>query len=282
MFVDEGYDTLFSGEDLRKKSAANHIYLYRALETEVHRVLHLLDDQPLSNTGMDVEAWTRDVIKRLDSWYEAAKPYGAFGMLEFSLVQYRHLRLRIYRPTPRLPVRTDQDREIVLQSALALIEDYGSQEERKRLFYPWHAVHILFETVVVSLEACLSSRGSLAMRPLINTMLETYIPQCLHLLPSIGQKWNEAVTCSRRLLPLHQAIVAGFEAWDQGLMTNEEDISQDIQSLLAFDGSLKWNQRPFDINFGFEDAFLLNDPTFEGLEFLEWAPEWDLQFPNFT
>jgi hypothetical protein len=29
---------------MRKKSSVNHICLYRALETEVHRVLHLEED----------------------------------------------------------------------------------------------------------------------------------------------------------------------------------------------------------------------------------------------
>lgn len=237
---DGGYDSLFSNEDLQRKSSANHICLYRGLETEVHRVLHLQDDEFLMSKGLSVEEWMQDISSRLVSWYGAATSYAHYGMLEFQHVQYHHLRLRIYRPTPRLFMRTDEDRQVVLEAALVLIQDYTSQEERKRLFYPWHGVHILFETVAVALEACWSSRNCLALRSLAEDMLQTHIPHCLRLLESIGQRWNEATACAQRLRPLLQAILPAFEVWNQGLITDENAISEDIQSLLFSDGSLRY------------------------------------------
>lgn len=266
----------------------NHICLYRGLETEVHRVLHLQDDDVLvSKCMMSDQEWISDIIARLSSWYEAAKSYALYGLLEFHHVQFYHLRLRIYRPTPRLFARTDEERQIVLEAALALIRDYTGQEERKRLFYPWHACHILFETAAVALEACWSSRNCLALRSPAQDMLETHVPQCLTLLKSIGQRWNEAIACVQRLQPLLQAILSAFgRSWDQqGVLAADEDaaISEDIQSLLFSDGSLVWNHRSTSNNlFMFEGVQSLDDFDFEGMEFLQWAPEWDIIPAEFT
>jgi hypothetical protein len=276
MSVDQGYDLLFTSEDLQRKSSANHICLYRGLETEVHRVLHLQDDDVLMGRGMTDEEWIQDITERLVSWYEAAKSYAHYGMLEFQHVQFYHLRLRIHRPTPRLFLRTEEDRQVVLEAALVLIRDYAGQEERKRLFYPWHAVHILFETAAVALEACWSSRNSLTLRSPAEEMLDTHIPQCLRLLESIGQRWNEAIACVQRLQPLLDAIVPIFRVWDPSVMANENAISEDIQSLLFSDGSLMWNHRSSNNGFSFEGTQLVNDFSFEGLELLQWAPEWDI------
>lgn len=274
--MDEGYDSLFTSEDLKRKSSANHIYLYRALETEVHRILHLQDDL-LDKRGTTIEVWIEDVNHRLKSWYEASQVYTQYGMLEFKHVQYNHLRARIHRPTPRLWIRTKEDREIVLDSTLLLIDDYVGQEDRRRLFYPWHGVHILFETTVIALEACWTSRSCLDLRPKAEEMLETHIPRCLQLLAKMGQRWDEAGACAQRLSPLLENILEVFKSWESSTESSESAaITDEIQGLLYSDGSLTWNYRSTGSRAHVEEPNIFEDMVFEDLQFLQWAPEWDI------
>lgn len=98
-----------------KKSSANHLYRYRALETEVHRVLYLQEDIPALN-GTTIGDWMLDISSRLETWYANAQTYTQYNMLEFKHVQFNHLRARIHRPTPRLRARLPEDWGIVLES----------------------------------------------------------------------------------------------------------------------------------------------------------------------
>jgi hypothetical protein len=79
----------------------------------------------------------------------------------------------------------------VLNSASVFIEVYLGQEQRRRLSYPWHGVHILFETAMTALEACWSSRDWQPPREKAANMLQTAIPQCVKLLmrPTDRASW---------------------------------------------------------------------------------------------
>jgi hypothetical protein len=201
-------------------------------------------------------------------------------MLEFKHVQLNHLRVRIHRPTPHLRIRTFEDRRIVLESSLVLIEDYLGQERHRRLFYPWHGVHILFETAVVSLEACWSSRDWQPLRDQAKQMLEVSIPQCLQLLTNIGQRRNEAGLCADRLRPLVQKVSSALAGENSAPFPLYDDtsITEEIQDLLFPDGPLTWNQVPRgDGPFSFEDGSLfLDNLLVDDMKFLQWDPEWDI------
>ena len=270
-------DSLFATEDARKKASAKYICLYRQFETEVHRVMHLQDDPP-ETTGSTLESWIEDITRRLMAWYEEAKTYTQYGMLEFKHVQFNHLRARIHRPTLRMATRTDTDRRIVLECALALIDDYGTQEGSRRLFYPWHGVHILFETAVIALDACWMSIGTDLHAPGVAEMLDVHLPRCLRLLTNIGRRWSEATASAERLSPLLYRVSAAFAAGPEFLGAEEATaITQEIQGLLFSDGSLTWNTNPL---WGRESALdelqFLDNSMFDNLEFLQWGPEWDV------
>lgn len=101
---------------MRKKSSGNHICRYRALETEVHRVLYLEEDLAKFN-GDTIAGWILDITGRLEAWYREAQAYTQYNMLEFKHVQFNHLKARIHRPTPRLRIRDSEDWGIVLESS---------------------------------------------------------------------------------------------------------------------------------------------------------------------
>ncbi|KAH8885265.1 hypothetical protein GQ53DRAFT_845580 [Thozetella sp. PMI_491] len=267
---------LFIADETRKKSSANHICRYRALETEVHRVLYLEEDLGKFNAA-SFENWILDITARLEGWYHEAQGYTEYNMLEFKHVQFHHLKARIHRPTPRLKVKGPADWEVVLGASQHLIEDYLGQERRRRLFYPWHGAHILFETAIIALHASWSSRDFQPLREQARRMSQVLIPQCLQLLTSIGQRWNEATRCADKLRPLAQKISDAF-AWAEDLpVYDDASITEELHSLLFSDKSLTWNEAPIgDIDFNFEDGSLLFDNILNDIDFFQWAPEWDI------
>jgi hypothetical protein len=272
-------------EDVERRSSANHIYHYRALETEVHRVLHLEEDLAMFGQP-DIDSWIQDIHARLDIWYQKAQSYTQYNMLEFQHVQYHHLRARIHRPTPRLRMRTPEDRRIVLEACRVLFDDYEGQIGRRRLFYPWHGAHILFEAAVITLEACWSTRDWHPLRAQAKQMLEHSIPQCLQALTYISKHWNEAAVCADRLAPLTEKILVAFANDSSAIYPAFEDplIHEEIQRLLFSDGPLTWNQVPHAETFwDLEDSFLaLDSAAFDDMELLQWDPEWDFLPTNPT
>ncbi|KAL2833331.1 fungal-specific transcription factor domain-containing protein [Aspergillus cavernicola] len=270
----EGTDSLFTTDDVKKKSSANHIYRYRILETEVHRVLYLEED--LHKFGStSVEEWIRDVTSRLETWYREAQTYTPYNMLEFKHVQFHHLKARIHRPTPRLRTTSPQDWGIVLKASRNLIDDYLGQERQRRLFYPWHGVHILFETASIALDASWSARD---YQPLIEEaadMLQTRIPQCLYLLNVIGERWNDATECVNKLSPLVQRVCSAFYMADH--TAHDPSVAEEINGLLFSDRPPMWNLGGFEVgDFGFEESLFLDEMLVEEMEFLQWAPDWDI------
>jgi hypothetical protein len=239
-------------------------------------VLHLEDD--VHNFGSTtIENWIRDINHRLELWYQESHVYTPYNMLEFKHVQFHHLKARIHRPTPRLRIRTTEDRRIVLEASLKLIEDYLGQERRRRLFYPWHGVHILFETVVISMDACWSSRNHEPLKSLAMELLGTLIPQSLHLLTKIGRRWNEASVCADTLRPLVEKITSAIVQEGDYPIFDDPSISEEIQGLLFSDGSLTWNHgSPRDDVFGSGDALsFLDNMVLDDVELFQWGPEWD-------
>ncbi|KAI3010027.1 transcriptional regulator family: Fungal Specific TF [Aspergillus niger] len=260
-----------------KKSVAYHICRYRALETEVHRVLHLEED--LTKFGNNtIEEWIESITQRLKQWYETAQSYTKYDMLEFKHVQFHHLMARIHRPTPRLRLRGPDNWKAVLNASSVLIQDYLSQERRRRLFYPWHGVHILFETAVISLEACWSARNYEPLQVRAHEMLQTSIPQCLQLLTNIGERWGEAAVCADRLRPLVDTVRTAFNNPDTLLLTmiDESVITAEILDLLFTDGPLSWtraNRGEIMSDMSESDPWL-NSLVDDSLELFSWNPEW--------
>ncbi|KAF4927344.1 hypothetical protein CGCF245_v013208 [Colletotrichum fructicola] len=269
----------YSMDDMIKKSSANHLYRYRALETEVHRVLYLQEDIPALN-GTTIGDWMLDISSRLETWYANAQTYTQYNMLEFKHVQFNHLKARIHRPTPRLRTRLPEDWGIVLESCERLIEDYVSQERRGRLFYPWHGVHILFETAMIALHASWSSREYQPFRDQAEHMVQTLLPQCLQVLSNIGQRWGEATRCADKLRPLVQKVSSAF-TWANQLSVHEAALIEDeIEGLIFSDKNLSWNAVTLENSgLGVEDgALLIDNMLVDDLNALQWAPDWDLVF----
>lgn len=158
-----------------------------------------------------------------------------------------------------------------------IISDYMAQEVRKRLFYPWHGTHILYETAVIGLDASWSARCHDSLKDQALEMLRTWIPQCTMLLDAIGERWDEAAKCAEMLRPLLHEVVSFFNSVDQPLIT-ETLITEDIRKLLFPErwptsriSMLEEHNDELPDETMFFDHTLSDDP-----DALQWAPEWDL------
>lgn len=240
-------------------------------------MLHLEED--LTKFGNNtIEEWIESITQRLEQWYETAQSYTKYDMLEFKHVQFHHLMARIHRPTPRLRLRGPDNWKAVLNASSVLIQDYLAQERRRRLFYPWHGVHILFETAVISLEACWSARNYEPLQVRAHEMLQISIPRCLQLLTNIGERWGEAAVCADRLRPLVDTVRTAFNNPDTLLLTmiDESVITTEILDLLFTDGPLSWTRanRGEIMSDMIESDPWLNSLVDDSLELFSWNPEW--------
>ncbi|RDW82620.1 hypothetical protein BP6252_03732 [Coleophoma cylindrospora] len=283
-FDHSSIDGSFLNDVARKESSANHIYLYRALETEVHRVLYLQEAIPQMR-GRSLSQWTRDITSNLQLWYEKAQNFAIYQMLEFRDVQYSHLLMKIHRPAPKIRVRTSADQLICLRACRILVGDYQKQMRHRRLFYPWHGVHILFEAAVVMLDACWSSRDLAFMLQEAVSTLSATLPDCLAILDKIGQRWQEATICAEHLRPIVAEVSRRicYELGDDVVLRDqekEEHITEKLRQLLFPDGPLASNNRAMNKTAEISDKIGMNDPgsisISHQIESFQWDKEWDL------
>jgi hypothetical protein len=136
-----------------KKASAWHMLWFRHLEIEVLKNLFFYSKaEGLEDGNWSYERWSADITSRLKRYHNESLAFAAEHKIEFRNVQYNYLRGRIHRPTPRVPQPSQASRLICIASAMALEEDYRLQQQRGRLFYPWHAGHLLFEAAIYLLE----------------------------------------------------------------------------------------------------------------------------------
>ncbi|KAH8886270.1 hypothetical protein GQ53DRAFT_796879 [Thozetella sp. PMI_491] len=241
-----------------KYSSASHLYRFRALETEVHRVLYLRDSTAMDNKS-DLSSWFIEITNRLDNWLEKATEFSRYRMLEFRRVQYGLLKARLFRPTPRIESRSPEDR----------VKYYRHQIKRRRLFYPWHGVHNLFEAAVIMLESYWALRDYEPLNHQARHVLAVTLPDCLALVNKVGESWADAALCSTYLSPVLEEV---FRAFSSRALTTEK-----LRKLLFPDGPLLWSSRlSFDANQAVAtDASLSADAVTLDVETTDWDVCWE-------
>jgi hypothetical protein len=261
--------------------SAHHLYRYRALETEVHRVLNLQDE--LAQGGiMDLHDWVDDIARRLDKWLEGAQKFSKYQMLEFHRVQHSYLKARIYGFTPRLETRSPEARTICFDACLAVIDDYQRQAKRRRLFYPWNGVHILFEAAIIMLESCWALRDHEALRPRARHVLFIAVPDCLALLAKMGESWRDSLLCSEYLGAIVDEISRAFRERelnyiDEGQQDMDKFITDRLRQLLYPKGASSWSCSPFSGSerAGIDQSSLPEDFNYDGFENFNWLVPWN-------
>ncbi|ROW07445.1 hypothetical protein VMCG_03908 [Cytospora schulzeri] len=277
-------DSKSINDEMKKQSSASHLYRLRALETEVYRVLYLQDTQAQGD-HTNLDSWIEDITSRLDDWLETAKGFSKFQMFEFKMVQYSCVKARIHRPTPRLEARTPQSRQACLENCSTIVKDYQQQVECRRLFYPWHAVHILYEAAIVMLEACWALRDHVPSRPQVSHILAATVPNCLTLLSKIGESWTEAEICARHLEPMVNEVTVAFGDRTMAHVfsprkVSEVETTEKLRRLLFPEGLPAWGTPIATDSVTNETkipaSLRCETTTPGGIQVFDWPTNWDL------
>ncbi|KAK4941192.1 hypothetical protein LTR10_018865 [Elasticomyces elasticus] len=247
-------DGLFPGP--QKKASALHMWQYRRLETEVFRVLFLQED---IFPSMTLEEWMDDVLVRVTNWHrKATTDFAPEDKIESRDVHLNFLKGRLHRPTPRNPFPSHASRLQCIDAALQISQDYRSQKRRGRLYYPWFAVHILFEAAVVMLDtawSCLDWLSTeLDLGPVISG-IRSFPPVLMDvavLWPAAGQCANAIETLSKPVLDRLETVAAGL---DPGPL--DEEVASTLADYLFpdpdFKPSVASNDMDLPVYFGQDD-----------------------------
>lgn len=262
-------------------SVASHLYHHRAMETEAHRVLYL-QQEAAQGHSLTVSDWLEGFLARLEEWLVKAEQFSKYEMLEFRMVQYGVLKARLFRPSPRLRNRTPADRQHCFDACSILVEDYQRQAKRRRLFYPWHAVHILFEAAIIMLESCWALRDYEPLRPRARLVLSVTIPDCLAVIAKIGEFWRVAVHCFDYLEPIAEEVALLFRESDLSDLGPEQEavetaMTHKLHSLLFPDMSLLRNSHPSSTleQNGTAPGATTGDITIPNFDEVDWDAYWE-------
>ncbi|OAP57622.1 hypothetical protein AYL99_08360 [Fonsecaea erecta] len=219
-------DGLFPGP--QKKAAALHMWQYRRLESEVFRVLFLQEDVFPSLT---LEEWMDDISVRVTSWHrKATTDFAPEDKIESRDVHLNFLKGRLHRPTPRNPFPSQASRLLYIDTALQISQDFRSQKRQGRLYYPWFAVHILFEIAVVMLDTAWSCAdwlpSKLDIGPVVNGVRS--FPSVLM---DMATLWPAAGHCANAIENLSGPVLSRLEAAATGMDPCPPD--EKVTSLLA-------------------------------------------------
>jgi hypothetical protein len=194
------------------------------LESEIYDVLWLQEKTTTSSGSPDaqpllLEDWIMDMSTRLDNWYSTAIEFAAYQQpdygpeqkLEISTLMTNYLRFRLTRPCPRIRHRSPRCRLVCFKAAMDVVDEYSRYYRRERLFYPWFAGHLLFETSVVLLDAVWSTRGS------DSYWLHEYavdlhqVLLCIRGLPAllrqVARFWPAVTSCADRVAELSAPVI---------------------------------------------------------------------------
>ena len=127
--------------------------------------------------------------------------------IEFRDVQLKFLLGRLHRPTPRNRYPSRASRLQSIDSALSLADEYAKQRRHGRLFYPWHAGHILYEAAIVLLDTLW-----LCCDWLIDVVDMQAIAKCIRYYPNILHQiatfWPALDRCADALVVLSAPVLA--------------------------------------------------------------------------
>jgi len=188
------------------------------LEMEVYRVLW----QGFGYTYNSFQEWVDDILIRLHAWHEKAQEFAGEQKLTFRDVQLNFLRMRIHRPTPHNLNPSQQFRLEAVLATFRLSDDYTQQLQQGRLFYPWHAVHICFESVVVLADSAWQCAEHLTKQVGAEEIIK-HMQNHLKILNKLDELWPGVGGCVSSLETLVKPVVSRLELVSYGLLLNAVD-----------------------------------------------------------
>lgn len=254
-----------------KKASALHFWSFRMLETEVYRVLWLG-----ARHGHDsFEKWVDDILTRLHAWHEKAQGFASEQKLTFRDVQLNFLRMRLHRPTPHnLSPSQDFRLEAVL-ATFRLSDDYLQQLQQGRLYYPWHAVHICFESAVVLADSAWQCAEHLSKHVRPEEMIK-HMQNHLQILTKLDELWHGVRGCVSSLETLIKPVIARLELVSYGLLLNavDNEMTRRLNSFLFPDRDDRKAIDHFNTYTDFDDTATVQEHLYLNNDLTDFS--WDL------
>jgi len=165
--------------------------------------------------GVSLEEWFADVSLRLEQWHSKALEFAPEQKLEFRNVQLYFLKGRLHRPTPANRHPSRASRLETVNCAMRLADEYTKQQQNDRLFYPWLAVHVLFEAAIVILDVGWNCAEWLVHEIDLRELIR-YIHQYAIIIQKLTTVWSEVQVCLDVLQALSAPVVHRLDAVSSG------------------------------------------------------------------
>lgn len=226
-----------SGTKSQGRLTTDHIYVYRKLEIEVHRVLHLLEETPMLRAA-GLSRWLPDIQSSLEEWYALSHETTPKGSLTFRHVMYYYLKAKIYRPTPRRPNQSPEDQQTCFNLCQKIIESIRDLAKTNTLIYTWQAVHILFGAAIILLNICWECRTWASMNASATHVLTNVLPCCLDILETIGVTWQNSRVCANHIRPIIDDVSRAYGlniAYESNTAVDDIVTTETLKTLLFAD-----------------------------------------------
>lgn len=245
-------------------SPTAHVWALRQMEAEIMRRLYYptlssttLYSEPLTaedlyvnsdppTTALDV--WQADIRARLAAWQQATRESVTLSeKLEFAEILYHMQRLRLSRPSPRIPAPTAAMRQECLAAAVAVLREFDVITRLGKLFYIWHAAHCVIEAaicllalVLVGSETMCPSESTSGSEDNENTLSPSDVPTLtrhLKMFPGIlwkiARRWPVVAHHASALEGIALAVVEKLQQWSgfSGPATTSITTADDTASL---------------------------------------------------
>ncbi|KAH8690783.1 hypothetical protein BGW36DRAFT_364345 [Talaromyces proteolyticus] len=236
-----------------KALPTRHVWLLRQIESEITVSLYYPSyriEGPLSNAFFD--EWFEGMHERLDEWYSMiAQSSDLSNTLEFHELHYSLQILRLNRPSPRFPTPTGEMHQRALKAAASLIRKFSVLDRTGKLFYLWHAAHIIIESGICLL-ACIMTGMESTRRdqtPLAGEDLSTlnkYITAIPFLVGRVSRRWPNIAGHTSALENICLQVLQKLQQWSDGGTIEKssfDDLKYRLNNLTLFP-SLPLNSQP--------------------------------------
>ncbi|KAF2165425.1 hypothetical protein M409DRAFT_55823 [Zasmidium cellare ATCC 36951] len=225
-----------------------HIWELRKLEREITLHMYYPSD---SNIGQLSESpldnWLARTLARLKRWYQTTcESVSLTGQVEFYELLYHVQMLRLNRPSPRCPIPTLEMRQVALVSSVAILREFDIVNRLGKLFYIWHAAHVVVESGICLLSSVLSGMSMNADATLLTQADVAVITKRIESIPvllrQISRRWSSIAHHASVFEELCPRILQGLNSWSNGeLHGNKDDdtLRQRLEDISLFSPSLQ-------------------------------------------
>ncbi|KAL4790826.1 hypothetical protein BDV19DRAFT_393678 [Aspergillus venezuelensis] len=241
-------------------ATANYLSAFRQLESEI--TMGLFD---LESCGAEISTpgWLEDVRARTKRWRKQLESQAFASKVEFREVMFQYQRLRLSRPTPRVPVPSFSMRRESIAAGTFLAAHYNRVMRQGGFFYWHHASWHLFEIGIVLAEAANSGLDLMwrRQRSFLEPNRAVEITDALRSIPIIlrwmKHRWPQIEVAAVEADQIFVAVLNRLERWINGVTTPPLHDVQICDAMKVYLLEADWKQ----LETSFESERAIHNPA---------------------